>query len=231
MKTNKNLFIVLEGIDHSGKTSVAKKLHEILGGVKIAFPNRETKTGKEIDKYLKGNIYDANNNNSLLNNTNNSLLNTNNNNNSLYNENILNNNLYNNLLNNDNKHIHILFSNNRYEQVDYITNTLLHNNIICDRYWISGAVYSAAKGLDYEWCKELDSKLPMPDITFFLDVPFETTRQFNFGDETHDTEELQRKIYKKYKEIEEGMVYVENGTIEEMTERIIKYLQTNKYII
>ena len=99
MITNKNLFIVLEGIDHSGKTSVANKLHKILGGVKIAFPKRDIKTGKEIDNYWKGKKVITTNNTNILNNEN-MLNNTNN---------ISNNN--NNLLNN--KHIHILLSNNR----------------------------------------------------------------------------------------------------------------------
>ena len=42
--------------------------------------------------------------------------------------------------------------------------------ILLDRYVLSGVVYSAAKGLDIDWCISPDIGLPLPDIVFFLNL-------------------------------------------------------------
>lgn len=97
--------------------------------------------------------------------------------------------------------LHLLYSANRYEKAEYIASTLKHSNIICDRYWLSGAVYSSAKGLDYEWCKSVDRYLPRPDHMFFIDVSTECTSQRRgFGSEAHDIVEFQEKVYSLYKQ-------------------------------
>ena len=46
------------------------------------------------------------------------------------------------------------------------------NNIILDRYSASGVAYSAAKGMDFNWCKTHETGLIKPDITFFLKIDF-----------------------------------------------------------
>lgn len=51
MKRNK--FIVLEGIDRSGKTSIAKLLSAKLNAETFIFPERSTIIGKMLDGYLK----------------------------------------------------------------------------------------------------------------------------------------------------------------------------------
>lgn len=40
--------------------------------------------------------------------------------------------------------------------------------IICDRYWYSGVAYSAAKGLDLDWCINSDKGLIEPDLIIYL---------------------------------------------------------------
>ncbi len=94
---------------------------------------------------------------------------------------------------------HLLYSANRYEKANFIRETLKHSHIICDRYWLSGAVYSAAKGLDFDWCKSVDKDLPIPDLTFFIDVdPEITTKRKVFGEEAHDQVDFQKKVYEIY---------------------------------
>ena len=123
---------------------------------------------------------------------------------------------------------HLLYSANRYEKASFIKKTLETSHIICDRYWLSGTVYSTAKGLDYNWCKIVDEKLPKADYTFFIDVdPKVTSERSTFGPEAHDKIEFQTEVYRIYKEKlkEEGVISIESGkTPEEIAESILSYL-------
>ncbi|ELA42162.1 thymidylate kinase [Vittaforma corneae ATCC 50505] len=125
--------------------------------------------------------------------------------------------------------IHLLYSANRYEEETRIRDLLKSTHVICDRYWLSGAVYSTAKGLDFEWCKSTDKLLPQPDFTFFLDVPVEeTSKRTCFGNEVHDKIEFQRKVYEIYKsKVEEEGVYEINGLQEpeKIVEAILECLK------
>ena len=68
--------------------------------------------------------------------------------------------------------VHLLFSANRWEMKEQIVRDLQDGiTYVCDRYAYSGVAYSAAKGLDFEWCKSPDKGLPLPDLTFYLSVP------------------------------------------------------------
>merc|ERR1719414_2623299 len=50
--------------------------------------------------------------------------------------------------------IHLLFSANRWETAQAIVDDLNRGTtIVCDRYAFSGVAYSAAKGLNFEWCQ------------------------------------------------------------------------------
>ena len=65
--------------------------------------------------------------------------------------------------------IHLLFSANRWEAAKDIEAKLNSGcNLICDRYAYSGVAFSAAKGLDLEWCKSCDGGLPAPDVIIYL---------------------------------------------------------------
>jgi len=110
--------------------------------------------------------------------------------------------------------LHLLFSANRYEQMSYIQTELRSSNIICDRYFVSGSIYSESKGLDYEWCRSVDKYLPKPDFTFFIDIKADvTSKRRGFGTEAHDNIELQAKIYNLYLKHaeEENLVFVDGS--------------------
>jgi dTMP kinase len=94
---------------------------------------------------------------------------------------------------------------------------------------MSGAVYSTAKGLDYDWCKSIDKYLPKPDYTFFIDISSDqTSRRVDFGTEVHDKTEFQKKVYNIYKDkaYDEHMHMID-GTQEpeKIADCIMKYLK------
>lgn len=49
--------------------------------------------------------------------------------------------------------------------------------IVCDRYMLSTIAYQSAQGMDSKKLIEKQKKLPIPDITFIVDVPAKTASQ------------------------------------------------------
>ncbi|XP_049868850.1 thymidylate kinase [Pectinophora gossypiella] len=99
-----------------------------------------------------------------------------------------------------NETIHLLFSANRWETAKNIIQTLEQGtSIIVDRYCYSGVAFSAAKGLDIDWCKAPDRGLPKPDKVFFLTMPLENVMQRNgFGNERYEVPEFQNRVSEMY---------------------------------
>eukprot|EP01121_Diplochlamys_sp_Union-15-3_P001693 TRINITY_DN11479_c0_g1_i1.p1 TRINITY_DN11479_c0_g1~~TRINITY_DN11479_c0_g1_i1.p1 ORF type:complete len:262 (-),score=51.24 TRINITY_DN11479_c0_g1_i1:43-750(-) len=98
--------------------------------------------------------------------------------------------------------IHLLFSANRWEAKDKLLSSLESGtNVIVDRYAFSGVAFSAAKGVDLNWCKSSDKGLPEPDLVIYLDVsPNEAKNRGNFGEERYEKEEMQNRVSKIYLE-------------------------------
>ncbi|KAG0262414.1 hypothetical protein DFQ27_002340 [Actinomortierella ambigua] len=96
----------------------------------------------------------------------------------------------------DDRAIHLLFSANRWEAMQSMKRKLqAGTHLIVDRYAYSGVAFSAAKGLDIEWCKHPDRGLLRPDKTLFLDLPTdEAEKRGGFGDERYEKRELQEKV-------------------------------------
>ena len=92
--------------------------------------------------------------------------------------------------------IHLLFSANRWEVVPKLLDDINSGiDIICDRYLYSGVAYSAAKGLDIEWCRGPDKNLPYPDLVLFLSVsPEVAASRGEFGLERYEKREFQAKV-------------------------------------
>ncbi|XP_072932213.1 uncharacterized protein [Epargyreus clarus] len=101
--------------------------------------------------------------------------------------------------------IHLLFSANRWEKVETIKELLKKGiSVIVDRYCYSGAAFSAAKGLDMNWCKSPDIGLPKPDRVFFLTMPPEEVEQRKgFGSERYEVLEFQKKVLNMYMQLKD----------------------------
>ena len=68
-------------------------------------------------------------------------------------------------------------------------------HVVCDRYAHSGVAYSAAKGLDFEWCTAADRGLIKPDMVIYVDLSAqEITKRSGFGDERYEKFEFQSKV-------------------------------------
>lgn len=70
--------------------------------------------------------------------------------------------------------------------------------IICDRYYHSGIVYSAAKenpSLPLSWAKAPEVGLPRPDLVLFLDLEERVARERGgWGGEVYEKGEMQRRV-------------------------------------
>lgn len=65
--------------------------------------------------------------------------------------------------------IHLLFTLNRWEAVKDMEQWIHEGyTLIVDRYAYSGVAFSAAKGLDLEWCKAPETGLLKPDLVMLL---------------------------------------------------------------
>ncbi|KAK4645221.1 Thymidylate kinase [Podospora bellae-mahoneyi] len=95
--------------------------------------------------------------------------------------------------------IHLLFSANRWEAASLITSLLSHGTtVICDRYYYSGIVYSAAKHnplLPLSWARSPEVGLPRPDLVLFLDLDEqEAKKRGGWGGEVYEKAETQRRV-------------------------------------
>lgn len=169
MNTHRGKFIVVEGIDRAGKTSqchrLVQRLQENNISVQyIAFPNRDTQSGKTIDLFLKRK------------------------------------------LDLDQREIHLLFAQNRREVQQLIFDALRNGtHVLVDRYAYSGVSYSAAKGLDIEWCKEGDKGHYKPDLVLYLCLqPADAITRTEYGAERFEDLEFQQKVFEMYQQLMEN---------------------------
>ena len=103
----------------------------------------------------------------------------------------------------DDHSIHLLFSANRWECKKQILDMIYQgHNVVLDRYAFSGVVYSAAKGIDVEWCKASDAGLPMPDLVVYMKVlPEQAAKRSEFGQERYEKIEFQKKVMENYEKL------------------------------
>merc|ERR1711988_1198259 len=101
--------------------------------------------------------------------------------------------------------VHLLFSANRWELKDEIELCLKRGvHVICDRYAYSGVAFSAAKGLDLEWCKNPDKGLPAPDVVLFLDISVaDSMQRGGFGGERYEKKVFQEQVLHCYSQLKD----------------------------
>ncbi|KAI1108786.1 thymidylate kinase-domain-containing protein [Nemania sp. NC0429] len=95
--------------------------------------------------------------------------------------------------------IHLLFTANRWEAAKKIRSELEGGHtVICDRFYHSGIVYSAAKqlpSLSLSWAKAPEIGLPRPDMVLFLDLEESVARsRGGWGGEVYEKGEMQRRV-------------------------------------
>ncbi|KAG5665414.1 hypothetical protein KAF25_009539 [Fusarium avenaceum] len=150
--THRGAFVVLEGLDRSGKTTQVKLLEQ-----RFVEEDRTTPIGQMIDAYLKSDVEM------------------------------------------EDHVIHLLFSANRWEAVKQIQTLLASGTtILCDRYYHSGIVYSAAKqnpSLTLPWARAPERGLPRPDLVLFLDLTEEQAQaRGGWGGEVYERSGMQKRV-------------------------------------
>ncbi len=98
------------------------------------------------------------------------------------------------------KEIHELYAKNRHEVKDQLIEYLNQGvNIVCDRYSYSGVAYSAAKGLDRQWCKQAEIGLPSADVVVYMDIdPREASQREEYGNERFENVDFQLKVQQQF---------------------------------
>ncbi|KAG4441057.1 hypothetical protein IFR05_003465 [Cadophora sp. M221] len=138
----------------------------------------------------------------------------------------------------DDHAIHLLFSANRWEKAKWIESTLLSGyTIVCDRYYYSGMVYSAAKNnpsLSLSWAQTPEVGLPKPDVVVFLDLEAEEAeKRGGYGEEKYEKREIQLRVRELFLSLlkvdgnESEMRVVDAGeTVEVVEQRIWAEVET-----
>ena len=104
------------------------------------------------------------------------------------------------------KVIYAMYSTNHWAQSLHVKETLNEGNIIIlQRYVASNQAYALARGaVTSEWCKALDSGLPKPDITIYVerDLFEHLNSDWSFPD-IYENPDTQLKVINQYNQIKE----------------------------
>uniref|UniRef100_A0A336L6X4 Thymidylate kinase n=1 Tax=Culicoides sonorensis TaxID=179676 RepID=A0A336L6X4_CULSO len=99
--------------------------------------------------------------------------------------------------------IHLLFSLNRWEAKQEMEDLLLNGTtLIVDRYSYSGVAFSAAKGLDFQFCKGPEAGLIKPDLVMYLNLTTEELqKRGGFGNERYEIPVFQKRVGEIYQQL------------------------------
>lgn len=129
--------------------------------------------------------------------------------------------------------IHLLFSANRWELAQTIEQSIEQGTtVVVDRYYYSGCVYTAAKGvpgLGLEWCRQPEVGLPRPDVCVFLDITAQAAAaRGGYGEERYEKREMQDRVRELFGELRrhgdegEDIVVLDAGRSVDEVEREIR---------
>lgn len=106
----------------------------------------------------------------------------------------------------DDSTIHLLFSANRWEKRSLMEAKLKEGTtLVVDRYSYSGVAFSAAKGLNFNWCKAPDGGLPAADLVLYLNIRAEVAAERGgYGGERYEKLEFQKEVAKYYKLLQDS---------------------------
>ncbi|GBP77255.1 Thymidylate kinase [Eumeta japonica] len=126
--------------------------------------------------------------------------------------------------------VHLLFSANRWEKEKEIIQTLnLGTTLVIDRYCYSGVAFSAAKGLDMNWCKAPDAGLPLPDKVFFLTMPLESAQHRNgYGEERYEVLDFQKKVAETYSLLKDVNWVILDGSKYDVQQNMLEACHTGR---
>jgi dTMP kinase len=96
--------------------------------------------------------------------------------------------------------VHLLFAADRWETAAEIRPLLNAGHaVVCDRWAHSGLAYSAARGLDVEWCRASDRGLPEPDLVLLFKLaPEEAARRGGYGTDRDENVPFQTAVVKEF---------------------------------
>lgn len=90
-------------------------------------------------------------------------------------------------------------------------------SIICDRFYQSGVVYSAAKQnptLGAQWARAPERGLPRPDVVVFLDLDEERARERGgWGGEVYERAVMQRRVKELFWALSLGEKHERHGEL------------------
>lgn len=114
----------------------------------------------------------------------------------------------------DDSTVHLLFSANRWEKRSLMEAKLKGGTtLVVDRYSYSGVAFSAAKGLDLNWCKAPEIGLLAPDLVLYLNIPAEiAAERGGYGGERYEKIEFQMEVYKQYRLLQDPTWQVVDAT-------------------
>lgn len=178
----KGMFIVFEGLDHSGKTTQCKMLvnymninHHLYGkAIYATCPTRTTPIGQLINKYLKKEIEIDDHAIHMLFAANRHEI-----------KKII--------IDNINSGINVIMDRYSYSGIAYS----LSKNI---------------EGINMSWCKAQEIGLPEPDKIIFIDIDLEIKKERNdYGEERYENIETQKNVLENYEKLFTDIWTIVNG--------------------